>query len=682
MAAWSSVEKTATGPDGAKMGYVGGSWIPVEKTATGPDGARMAFFDSPSAAPAKTGPDAIPGQSFKAPASDGSNKKSASSGFSRVMDAAGDAAMAVPMAGAAAGMGLKALGKTPAALAGAAKYGAPILESMVPKTGIELLKMGGGAAAAGTAGEVARSKAKDSGAGPSGQRLAEMGGAMIPGAVGLAGREAVRGIDNASTKWLRGLFNTPAAKEGTEIVKGGFKLTPGQESGSETLKFAEQRARESFVTRGQVAQADKAQADAAVAQVKKLADGISVQDFSKAGVGERLQTAVENAVKRIDILRDKTGDKDYGLVRQLAGGKPVIEYKNTVAALQKIIQENTGVVSADAKQIVSQAKSQLAELTQTTGASTSSILSASGSPMVSTPPVTKPKVDDINTAMQNRKAWSRASKGNGDIFKDVSPDANRVVAARLASAINQDFEAASTAKTPFADALKTANKNFADYSKSIDFVQKSALGKMIGVDLSDAGVTGAVAKSIPGERVADRFLKMTPSEARQVALIIKQSNPEVLAEAKSYILRDVLKQSMDMPVSQKANALPISYNKVIKGLKDREYLEAAGFTKKEMGEIDTIVKGMYRSGDRSGANNAGTASANDFYSLLRAVGRPVKEGVSTVAQIAFLKKIANAMTKPDGRDALLTLTKFDNKKQAGREITRALAVVNSYEGDK
>ena len=655
---------------------------------TGPAGAtpaqayEMLQKQIGAPAPVKKGVKGIPTGGMKAPPSDGNSQGSPSSGFSRVMDAAGDAAMAVPMGGAAAGFGLKAMGKAPLMAEGIAKYGRPILESMIPKTGAELLKMGGGAAAAGAAGEVARSQAKDSGAGPSGQRLAQMGGAMVPGVAGLAGREAVRGVDNAATKWLRGLFETPKAKEGAELVKGGFKLTPGQESGSETLKFAEQRARESFVTRNQVAQADKAQADAAVAQVKKLADSISPQDLSKAGVGERIQSSIKNAVERIDKVRSTTADSDYAQVRQLANGKPVIAYKNTVDTLNKIIQENTGVVSADAKQIVSQARAQLAELTQTSGGGSSSILNASGSPMISAPPKVSPKVDDINTAMQNRKAWSRASKGNGDIFKDVSPDANRVVASRLAAAINRDFEEASTAKTPFAEALKKANKNFADYSRSIEFVQKSALGKMLGIDLADAGVTGATANSISGEKVAQRFLSMTPSEAKQVALIIKQSDPAVLGEAKSYILRDVLKKSMDMPVSQKANDLPISYNKVIKGLQDREYLEAAGFTKKEMSEIDTIVKGMYRSGDRSSANNSGTAAASDFYKMVRAVGRPVKEGASTVAQVVFLKKIANAMSDPNGREALLTLTKFDNKKQAGREITRALAVVNSYEGDK
>lgn len=52
---WTSVERTATGPDGAKMAYTGGGWVPAERTATGPNGAKMAILRQGGGAPASKG---------------------------------------------------------------------------------------------------------------------------------------------------------------------------------------------------------------------------------------------------------------------------------------------------------------------------------------------------------------------------------------------------------------------------------------------------------------------------------------------------------------------------------------------------------------------------------------------------------------------------------------------------
>ncbi|KAF3997554.1 hypothetical protein [Glaciimonas immobilis] len=525
---------------------------------------------------------------------------------------------------------------------------------------------------------MARSSAEKSGASKDVQNLAEMGGGMAPGAIGLGARELVRGGKNAMANSMKSIFDRPFAREGAELSKStGIRLTPGQESGHQGISLGENSARQSFVTSDKVLKADQEQAQQAIAAVKKIADGISAQDLSKAGIGERLQTAMNNAVENIAKVRKSTGDKDYAEVRALANGKPVIPYNNVTKELQAIIEENTGVVSADARKIVSQAKSQLAEMMETQ--EPSKILNANGK--IPPPPKPLPKVDDVETARRNRSSWSKAARGQGDIFTDVSPDANRVVASRLARAIGKDFEEASSAKTPFADALKKANKNYADYSDSITYVNNSSLGKLLGIETTDAGVTGAISNTISGEKVAQRFLAMQPSEAKTVANILKQHAPDVLQESKSYIVRDALKKGLDVPISKGANAIPLSYNKVIKGLPDNEYLEAVGFTHKEVLEINNVSKAMQRSGDRSGMNFSGTAPMNHFIEMLGTLTGGTKKILSTAAQVTVLNKIASAMTKKEGREALMTIAKFDPRKQASREITKAVTIINAENTD-
>lgn len=54
---WTPVEKTATGPDGAKMAFASGEWVPAERTATGPNGAKMAIIKQKSAPAAPKEPE-------------------------------------------------------------------------------------------------------------------------------------------------------------------------------------------------------------------------------------------------------------------------------------------------------------------------------------------------------------------------------------------------------------------------------------------------------------------------------------------------------------------------------------------------------------------------------------------------------------------------------------------------
>lgn len=619
------------------------------------------------------------------------NRQQSKSEWERIFDAAGAGAMGVPIAGGLAGAGLKMMGKAPLIAQGAAKYARPIMEAMRPDSMRALLGLTGAGAVAGGVGEKARQSAENAGAGEFGQKMAEMGGGMATSVPGMAAAAVKRGVGNAVTNQIQKAMDTPFAKEGADLAKKtGIDLTLGQQTGNKLIQGAEATARQSYFTADKVLAADQRQAQQSIEALNKIADTINVRTLSDEGVGQRLQGAVTDAVKGVTALRDKQAALDYGKVRSMVGNKPIITYKNTVDTLKKIISENDGVVSEEAKKVAAKAKSMLKELTETQAAAEAgpriANLTGGTHAPIAPPPKTEiiPKTVDVETARKNRSAWSSASHGNGNVFDDISPATNRVVAGRLAKAVANDFTEASTAGTPVAQALADANKNFAKNSDSIKYIQKSVLGKLLGQDIVDAGVTGATANTVSGEKVAKAYLRMAPSEAKTVTNILNVNNPEVLSEAKAYVIRGWLQKGMDLPVSAGAKTLGMSNNKAIgampKDLEIDQQLAAFGYTPKEIQSIKDVKAAMNRAGDRSGANNSGTAPMSQFMEMISSIVGGTKKIAGTGLQLAVQNKVANAMTSKEGRDALLTLSKFDPNKQATKEVNRAIAVLNAQDG--
>lgn len=495
------------------------------------------------------------------------------------------------------------------------------------------------------------------GEGMLGRVLPQLGGALggqagqdFGGAPGrLAGTLLGGGIGGlASTR--PGQITRPPQTEAARASKSsGIPLTLGQETGSSSLQFLENRLRELFPSKGTAHTDEAKQVAAGAARVNELADQLSTQNVADPeAIGNRLRSAYVETVGKIATQRDKQASTDYGKVRALAGDKPVVKYQNVTDELQKIIDENKNVPAGDAKKIASQARGLLDQLTETPkGQSPSSIVLPSGQPArVPPPPVAAAKDATVSDAMKTRAAWGKAARRTGNIFSDIDPNANQMLARRLFGAINKDFDAASTDNTPIAKALKDANQNYAKASKSIEFIDQSALGKLLGKDVTDAAFSNETFSTKAPEAIAKRYLTMQPSQATQVTTILREHAPQVLQDAKSFVLRNGLEQA--------ANTAPgasgISFAKFRTQIdKVQPKLEEMGFTKKEIKDIKDVTDTMSRAGDRTGSNPSGTTAAGH---MLGTAAIALAHPVAAVASVITPYIASKALLTEPGRDLL------------------------------
>jgi hypothetical protein len=450
-----------------------------------------------------------------------------------------------------------------------------------------------------------------------GRVLPQLGGALggqagqdLGGTPGRLAGTLLGGLGGGLATARPGQISKPPQSEGARASQSsGIPLTLGQETGSSSLQFLENRLRELFPSKG-TANADEArQVAAGVRRVNELADQLSTHNIADPeAIGNRLRSAYSDAVGKIATARDTQAASDYGKVRALAGTKPVIKYQNVTDELRKIIGENENVPAGDAKKIASQARTLLDQLTETPAAApTSPIVLPSGQPArIAAPPVPGAKTAAVSDAMKTRSAWGKAARRTGNIFSDIDPNANQMLARRLFNAVNKDFDAASTDNTPIAKALKDANHNYAKASKSIEYIEQSALGKLLGKDVTDAAFTGETFSTKAPEAIAKRYLSMEPSQAAQVTSILREHAPQVLQDAKSYVLRNGLEQAANTAPGSNA----ISFAKFRREIdKVQPKLEEMGFSAKEIKDIKDVTDTMARAGDRTGANPSGTSAA-------------------------------------------------------------------------
>jgi hypothetical protein len=473
--------------------------------------------------------------------------------------------------------------------------------AVIPDGGMKAIPRIAAALGGGVGGEVGRQIG-----GTPGQLAGALVGGGLGGTVG-----APRGIPK------------PPSEPQRASQASGIPLTLGQETGSKALTSIENRLRELFPSKGTAHADEVAQVTAGVKRVDDLASQMGSATADPEAIGNQLRQSYKDTVGKIDKMRSSQAATDYGDVRKLAADQKVIGYKNTLDTLDQIIAANKNVPAGDAKRIAAQAQS-IRDLLKKQGTAT---------------------VDD---AMKTRSAWGKAAQRTGNIFSDIDPNANQVLAKRLFAAVNKDFDDASTASTPIAQALRKANQNYAKASQSIDFIKKSALGKLLGEDVTDAAFTGNVASTKAPEAIAKRYLTMNPSEAKSVTAILQQHDPQTLQDVKSFVLRNGLEAAKnDVP-----GAAPISFAKFRKEIdKVQPKLQEMGFTNKEIADIKDVTDTMARAGDKAGANPSGTSAA-------------LHMGATGAAAFAHpLAAVASVVTPYVASKALLT--------QPGRDLLRA-----------
>lgn len=450
----------------------------------------------------------------------------------------------------------------------------------------------------------------------------------------------------------------PPSEAARASQASGIPLTLGQETENKALTFTENTLRDLFPSAGTAHKDELAQVTAGAKRVGDLASRMGGATADHEAIGNQLRDSYKKTVTGISNLRSSQAATDYGDVRKMAAGKPVINYQNTMDTLDKIISENKNVAAGDSVKIAKQAQSIKNALTETRAAST--ILGASGQPLTAASKGAASHT--VEDAMKTRSAWGKAAARSGNIFNDIDPNANQVLAKRLFAAVNKDFDDASTAQTPIAQALKKANQNYAKASQSIDFIKKSALGKLLGEDVTDAAFTGATASTKAPELIAKKYLTMNPSEAKSVTAILQQHDPQTLQDVKSFVLRNGLEAAKnDAP-----GAPAISFAKFRKEIdRVQPKLAEMGFTPKEIRDIKDVTDTMARAGDKTGVNaskTTGTAHLLAIASL--ATHNPAAAAVAAVTPYIASKALLTAQ----GRDLLRKAFNTTNSKAQAAAI--------------
>lgn len=595
------------------------------------------------------------------------------------------------VAGALAGTG--AVAKLASMSAPVAEVGKNIVKSLTENIGKQAAATIGSSGSASLAGEAGADPLVQSGIGL-------VGGVVAPYATGKTANLS----RNVLAKSIVKSEQTPFALEGERLARStGIDLPIGPRTGSKFAINLENAARQYAATADRAQAVDVKIANQAISRVQSIINKISTSKNAAdpQKLGSSIENTIKSAARSLDKTREVTANADYGRVRDIAGNGKVIKLNQFISTLNGIVDEYANVAGADAKKIVSQARDAIGRLTGTIkeGVSDRVLKTPTGRPIKLFGEKKQVGTIDntIDEAMRTRRFYGRAARGEGNVFDDIAPNLNRSLAARLFRAINDDFDnAAEVLEGNLASALKKANNNYRGFSQSIEFLEKSALGKMIGDDVVDAAVSGRALSTTAGEAITKRLMNMHPSTRSESLKIIADWNPGLAKDVRAFFLGNALEQGMAITPSVKgASQIPISFSKFISALSSEKagsqrILESYGFSRKEISEIRDVANAMMRAGDRSGFNfsNTNVAAENmEFIGNIAHAGttgmvwgwpaalRALASGsVRLAAKRIGMTKIIEAMESEEGRKALKTIV---NPKASPHAIAAAFSVVDT-----
>lgn len=564
--------------------------------------------------------------------------------------------------------------QTVAAESGAGRFGrfgggvvgtAPLGALSVPAKGAALVPALGRAGTGGALTAMAATPAQDGDAywqekAPEGVVGGVMGAGILGGLRGAARvTEEVANAPRRAVNFMQQRANrTQTAKEGEALAqRTGIPLTPGMVSGGRAQTFAENMARQSIFTADKAMEADIRVADKALEYVRGLSRKVSPNAAGADTVGVQVQGAVRGAVERTAARRDEVAGKQYGAIHEALGGRPIVDYGRTREVLEGIANPG-GTLSGDALRAATQAKKLLAQM-------------ADGKPRT------------LQQAIQDRSFWGKGTRGDGNVFNDVSSSANRRFASQLYGAIQDDIRAAAgkldgatnagpglvpykpNATLPpgvsLGDALREADQNYRLYSEALGALEASPMARLLGDDISVGDFLDF--NKIPPETVVKKLGAMAPSELEMIRGFMQQNAPETWQAYKRLLLDDAIESASFLPASAGVKQVPLNAGQFIRALggdKPERYNKLrAIFEPQEMREIDDALAAMRRMGDKFGTNFSGT----DPRAEARSVFEAFKSGsgtaiASTAGELSGMQAVARVMANSDGRRAVIELSKL------------------------
>lgn len=466
-----------------------------------------------------------------------------------------------------------------------------------------------------------------------------------------------------------------AALEGEALAsRTGIPLTPGMVSGGRAQTFAENMARQSIFTADKAMEADIRVADKALEYVRGLSNRISPNQAGADTVGVQVQGAVRGAVTRTAARREEVAAKQYGAIHEALGGRPIVDYSRTREVLEGIANPG-GTLSGDALRASTQAKKLLAQM-------------ADGKPRT------------LKQAINDRSFWGRSTRGDGNVFNDVSSSANRRFASQLYGAIQDDIRSAAAkldgatnagpGLVPYkpnavlppgvslGDALREADQNYRLYSEALGALEASPVARLLGDDINVGDFLEF--NKIPPETVVKKLGAMAPSELEMTRDFMQRNAPDTWQGYKRLLLDDAIEQASFLPASAGIKQVPLNATQFVRALggdKPEKYTKLrAIFEPQEMREIDDALAAMRRMGDKFGTNFSGTDPRAEARSVLEAFKSGSGTAIaSTAGELSGMQAVARVMANSDGRRAVIELSKLPPNVRRAPALAGYLAAI-------
>jgi len=444
------------------------------------------------------------------------------------------------MAGLARGTQLASAGTR------AAPYAARFAETVIPQTGTQLAKMGGGAAAMSVPAEYLRSTAEQKGAGPIGQAVAETVGGLGAGAllsIPQAGRAAYQAIEPARKRGVQSLADLLktgvgkdverylAAQEAEKLAAQAAiaKRQPALEQIAQQQTVAEQRAKaapefvgqkgqegplriQKGLTAKEQAGARQRAADIKVAEENKLAQAQSQVESREAGLAGA-QQAEQQATQAADALERSLSGRQ-GIDAETFGGRLRSVAKKLKDDLSKLRKDESKYQAAF------QSAGDAPSISTTEQISNIDSLSKN---------VRNPTLQRILSVVKSELTTGENKALNLRSADSLKKFLDSVIQTRQMGDMSVDKEAVSVLKQIRGQLIKNAVATHPEYGKAmtafrtasrpLDIVERNgALRKILDVDplsndyfLTEAQVVGKILEKVnAGNKVFGKLLEQDP----------------------------------------------------------------------------------------------------------------------------------------------------------------------------
>lgn len=475
-----------------------------------------------------------------------------------------------------------------------------------------------------------------------------MSGLLTGGAQGIAnllsrGADVVRPHNLIAQSGIKSM-QTPFAKEGAQLQNIG-PLTPGQLTGNRGYLMAEAVARQHPVTADKVFEFEQGQLKSALGKFKRIMNRTSPFESGAISTGDSIRSSFDNTLIKALKVRKYQATKDFGLVEKLSGGKAVIPTANTAATLDDLIKQFGGAPGLDeSAKIANKLKSLRSELVPDPIRTVdSAILGVDGRPAAQIVTGGKPVQITAERMQRYLEQLGGAAKGSGKVFSDIDSAQQRMIATRIHQSLMDDLASAGgESGDDIARALFKARANYAKNSEPIEYIEKTALGKVFGTD-----------RAPPPEVIANKIFKMQPSEIRAVLPVI----PEAKRDVQRYMLQKMLDESIPAASQQASRGVKFSPAKFNTFLAKHDARFREMFGAKDYGEVQQVAKYLSRLTDRANMQGSQTQPLAMTWDILKSAFT-INPGqlARGVGGVLYPKHIANAMTTPQGRQALMTLS--------------------------